>query len=88
MFLASDQLTELSEINYSGAAKAKKGSSDLFPMIDKEVTAKFKCNIVHQGVSKAQNVLLNPEWISFNGSNFVYLPDLGNKVVTFYNNCY
>ena len=42
----------------------------------KESIAKFKCNTVHrQGIYKTQNVLLNPERVSFNGNSFFYLPD-------------
>ena len=41
-------------------------------------------NKVQQVIYKTQNVLKNPEWFSFNGNSFVYLPDFnywGNNFI-------
>ena len=60
------QLTQLNKDSYMYTC---------FRWINKEHTAKFKWNTVDQGIYKTQNVLQNPEWISFNANSFDYLPD-------------
>ena len=58
--------------------------TDTNSLHNREHIAKFKCNKVHPDIPKTQNVLKNPEWISFDGNDLVYLPDFslwGNNFI-------